>query len=34
MEAEPDFMTKPVAKAPVVVPAELNITIKQVERFD
>ncbi|TDD78725.1 cell division protein FtsZ [Flavobacterium caseinilyticum] len=35
MEAEPDFITKPVAKAPeVVVPAELNITMKQVERFD
>lgn len=35
MEPEPDFITKPVAKAPeVVVPAELNITMKQVERFD
>ncbi len=35
MEAEPDFITKPVAKAPeFVVPAELNITMKHVERFD
>ena len=35
METEPDFITKPVAKAPeVVIPAELNITIKHVERFD
>ena len=35
MEAEPDFITKPVAKAPeVVIPAELNITMKHVERFD
>ncbi|MFV8368266.1 cell division protein FtsZ [Flavobacterium sp. LB2R40] len=33
MEVEPDFMAKPVAKIPeVVVPAELNITMKQVER--
>ncbi len=35
MEAEPDFITKPVAKSPeFVVPAELNITMKHVERFD
>jgi cell division protein FtsZ len=35
MEAEPDFITKPVVKAPeIVVPAELNITMKHVERFD
>ena len=33
MEAEPDFMPKPVAKTPeVVIPEELNITMKQVER--
>jgi cell division protein FtsZ len=32
MEEEPEFMAKPVAKTPeVVVPAELNITMKQVE---
>lgn len=32
MEEEPEFMAKPVAKMPeVVVPAELNITMKQVE---
>ena len=35
MEAEPDFITKPVAKAPeFVVPAELNITMKHVERLE
>ena len=35
MEAEPDFITKPVTKAPeVVIPTELNITMKHVERFD
>ena len=33
MDQEPDFMAKPVAKIPeVVIPAELNITMKQVER--
>lgn len=33
MEAEPDFMPKPVAKTPeVAIPEELNITMKQVER--
>ena len=33
MDHEPDFMAKPVAKIPeVVIPAELNITMKQVER--
>lgn len=33
MEAEPDFMPKPIAKTPeVVIPEELNITMKQVER--
>ena len=33
MEPEPDFMPKPVAKTPeVVVPEELNITMKQVQR--
>ncbi|RYJ52748.1 cell division protein FtsZ [Flavobacterium petrolei] len=33
MEAEPDFMPKPVAKTPeVVVPEELNITMRQVQR--
>ena len=32
MEPEPDFMVKPVSKTPeVVVPAELNITMKQVD---
>lgn len=32
MEQEPEFMVKPVAKTPeVVIPAELNITMKQVE---
>ena len=32
MEQEPEFMAKPVAKTPeVVIPAELNITMKQVE---
>lgn len=32
MEPEPDFMAKPVAKTPeIVVPAELNITMKQVD---
>jgi cell division protein FtsZ len=32
MEPEHDFMAKPVAKTPeVVVPAELNITMKQVD---
>ncbi|WP_338647389.1 cell division protein FtsZ [Flavobacterium sp. KS-LB2] len=32
MDPEPDFMAKPVAKTPeVVVPAELNITMKQVD---
>jgi cell division protein FtsZ len=31
MDPEPDFM-KPVAKTPeIVVPAELNITMKQVD---
>ena len=35
MEAEPDFITKPVGKAPeFVVPAELNITMKHVERLE
>ena len=35
MEMEPDFAPKPVAKAPeVFVPAELNITMKQVERSE
>jgi cell division protein FtsZ len=33
MEPEPDFMPKPVSKTPeVVVPEELNITMKQVQR--
>lgn len=33
MESEPDFAPKPMAKAPeVVIPAELNITMKQVEK--
>ncbi|MEM8520232.1 cell division protein FtsZ [Flavobacterium sp. PL12] len=33
MEQEPEFMAKPVAKVPeVVIPAELNITMKQVEK--
>ncbi len=33
MEVEPDFMAKSVAKEPeVVIPAELNITVKHVER--
>ncbi|MFV8268485.1 cell division protein FtsZ [Flavobacterium sp. GT2N3] len=33
MEPEHDFMAKPVAKTPeVVVPAELNITMKQVDK--
>ena len=33
MDQEPDFMAKPVVKTPeVVIPAELNITMKQVER--
>jgi cell division protein FtsZ len=32
MDPEPDFMAKPVAKTPeIVVPAELNITMKQVD---
>ena len=32
MDPEPDFMPKPVAKTPeVVIPAELNITMKQVD---
>ncbi|MFV8391839.1 cell division protein FtsZ [Flavobacterium sp. LB2P6] len=34
MEPEHDFMAKPVAKTPeVVIPAELNITIKQVDKL-
>ncbi|MFV8335947.1 cell division protein FtsZ [Flavobacterium sp. RSP29] len=33
MEPEHDFMAKPVAKTPeVVIPAELNITMKQVDK--
>ena len=33
MDQEPEFTAKPVAKAPeVVIPAELNITMKQVEK--
>ncbi|CAM3978087.1 cell division protein FtsZ [Flavobacterium weaverense] len=33
MEQEPEFMAKPVAKVPeVVIPAELNITMKQVDK--
>ncbi len=33
MDQEPDFMAKPVAKVPeVVIPAELNITMKQVDK--
>ena len=33
MDEEPEFTAKPVAKAPeVVIPAELNITMKQVEK--
>ena len=32
MEVEPDFVAKPVAKTPeVTIPAELNITMKQVD---
>ncbi len=32
MDPEPDFMAKPVAKTPeIVVPAELNITLKQLD---
>ena len=32
MDPEPDFMAKPVAKTPdVAVPAELNITMKQID---
>ena len=32
MDPEPDFMAKPIAKTPeIVVPAELNITMKQVD---
>jgi cell division protein FtsZ len=31
MDPEPDFMAKPVAKTQKVVPAELNITMKQVD---
>jgi len=33
MEQEPEFMVKPIAKVPeVVVPAEMNITMKHVEK--
>ena len=33
MDQEPEFSAKPVAKAPeIVVPAELNITMKQVDK--
>ena len=33
MDQEPEFIAKPIAKAPeAVIPAELNITMKQVEK--
>ncbi|WP_188048767.1 cell division protein FtsZ [Flavobacterium sp. GP15] len=35
MDLEPEFTAKPVAKTPeVVIPAELNITMKQVEKSE
>ena len=35
MEQEPEFMVKPIAKAPeVIVPAEMNITMKQLDKSE